>query len=205
MKNIFIFLVLFFTSKIVAQNDPKIAFQKSRYDLAMSHYKKADFVKALDLFSIASKIKPENELGKDAIKKVDTLKFMLRKNAMEKVVGTWKMMGDKPVWSVNANLNANENRMEEFVEITQSKILFYEMDIKTKEKKIIRTEDLSYYNKDESDDLFSAIILSDGTIWNCSLNAKEDMLHVVNIANQTEKGIEKITSDNPERFYSKVK
>ncbi len=69
MKNYLILVFMFFSVKNIAQTDFKIKFQKNEYDLAMSHYKKADFVKALDLFSIASKIKPENEIGKDAGKK----------------------------------------------------------------------------------------------------------------------------------------
>ncbi|MNG19310.1 hypothetical protein D3C84_1034550 [compost metagenome] len=83
--------------------------------------------------------------------------------------------------------------------------MFYELDTKTKAKKLIKSEDLAYYNKDQSDALFSAIILSDGTIWNCSLNEDSDILHVINIAKQTENGVEKIKADNLERFYSKIK
>ncbi|QOG04258.1 hypothetical protein [Flavobacterium sp. MDT1-60] len=205
MKKPLIFLVLLFSCTIIAQNDPKVAFQKTRYELAVSCYKKADFVKALDLFSIASKIKPENELGKESVKKVDCLKTMLRKSIMDKVIGTWKMNGDKPLWAVNAASNTNYKTIEELVEINQKQILFYELDTKTKAKKLIKSEDLAYYNKDQSDALFSAIILSDGTIWNCSLNEGADILHVINIAKQTENGVEKIKADNLERFYSKVK
>ena len=205
MKKPLIFLVLLFSCTIFAQSDPKTAFQKTRYELAVSCYKKADFVKALDLFSIASKIKPENDLGKESSKKVDTLKTMLRKNIMDKVIGTWKMNGDKPLWSVDAAANAAAKTVDELVEINEKQILFYEIDIKTKAKKLIKSEDLKYYNKEQCDALFSAVILSDGTIWNCSLNEAEDLLHVINIARQTQNGIEKITSNNLERFYSKVK
>jgi hypothetical protein len=205
MKKPLIFLVLLFSCTIIAQNDSKVAFQKTRYELAVSCYKKADFVKALDLFSIASKIKPENELGKESVKKVDSLKIMLRKNIMDKVIGIWKMTGDKPLWAVNAASEANSKTVDELVEINQKQILFYELDIKTKAKKFIKAEDLVYYNKDESDALFSAIILSDGTIWDCSLNENSDILHVINIAKQTENGVEKINADNLEKFYSKVK
>lgn len=204
MKKPLIFLFLLFASKIIAQSDPKVAFQKTRYELGISYYKKADFVKALDLFSIASKIKPENELGKEAVKKVDTLKNMLRRDIMQKVIGTWKMNGDKPLWSVDAASNTSAKTVEELVEINQNQILFYETDTKTKVKKLIKSEDLKYYNKEQCDALFSAIILSDGTIWNCSLDEGGDVLHVINIAKQTENGIEKITSNNLERFYSKV-
>ncbi|OXA77671.1 hypothetical protein SAMN05444397_102417 [Flavobacterium aquidurense] len=204
MKKSLIFLVLLFSCTVIAQSDPKVAFQKTRYELAVSCYKKADFVKALDLFSIASKIKPENELGKESIKKVDTLKTMLRKSIMDKVIGSWKMNGNQPLWSVNATNTNDTDGIDELVEINQKQILFYEVDTKTKAKKLIKTEDIKYYNKEESDALFSAIILSDGTIWNCSLNEDSDILHVINIARQTENGVEKIKADNLERFYSKV-
>jgi hypothetical protein len=204
MKKPLIFLVLLFSCTLIAQSDPKVAFQKTRYELAVSCYKKADYAKALDLFSVACKIKPENELGKESIKKVDTLKTMLRKSIMDKVIGTWKMNGDKPLWSVNADVPASTAK-EELIEINQKQILFYESDSKTKMKKLIRSEDLNYYNKEQSDALFSAIILSDGSIWNCSLNEDSDVLHVINIARQTENGVEKIKADNLERFYSKVK
>lgn len=205
MKKPLIFLVLLFSYTMIAQNDPKVAFQKTRYELAVSCYKKADFVKALDLFSIASKIKPENEVGKESIKKVDTLKTMLRKSIMERVIGTWKMNGDQPLWSVNGAKSVTPNTVDELIEINQSQILFYELDNKTKMKKLIKSEDLKYYNKEQCDALFSAIILSDGTIWNCSLNENSDTLHVINIAKQTENGVEKIKADNLERFYSKIK
>ena len=123
---------------------------------------------------------------------------------MDKVIGTWKMNGDQPLWSVNA-ANISAATVEELVEINQKQILFYELDTKTKAKKLIKSEDLVYYNNDQADALFSAIILSDGTIWNCSINENSDILHVINIAKQTENGVEKIKVDNLERFYSKVK
>ena len=60
-----------------------------------------------------------------------------------------------------------------------------------------------FYNKDESDSLFSAIILSDGTVWNWTIDENGRTLHVINIAKKTEKGVEKIETNNLERFYSK--
>ncbi|MNU00068.1 hypothetical protein D3C72_2430990 [compost metagenome] len=67
--------------------------------MAISYYKKAEFVKAIDLFSLAAKIKPENEIGKEAFKKVDTLRELLRKEILKQVAGTWKRIGNQPVWS----------------------------------------------------------------------------------------------------------
>lgn len=202
-KTYLIIIFLLLTVSIFAQNDAKAKFQKNKYELAISYYKKSDFKNALDLFSVASKIRPENEVGQESIKKVDTLKAILRKDIIDKAVGIWKMTGDKPVWAVKT-ADDSQKPTDELIEITQTKIVFYEQDKKTLAKKIIKTEDLVYYNKDKSDSLFSAIILSDGTIWNCEINDASNTLHVINIAKQTEKGIEKIESENLERFFIKI-
>ncbi|WP_029272832.1 tetratricopeptide repeat protein [Flavobacterium sp. KJJ] len=204
MKKPLILIILLLCFKSFAQNDPKIAFQKSRYDLALSCYKKADFKKALDLFSVASRIKPENEVGRESIKKVDSLKIILRKNILDKAIGTWKMAGDKPVWSSTATDNSTKE-IDEFVEITQNQISFYEVDKETKTKKLLHSEALVYYNKDASDAVFSDVILSDGTIWSCLLSEDSNTLHVINIAKKDETGVQKITSDNLEHFYTRVK
>jgi len=203
-KKYFTVIILLFAIKSFAQIDAKTKFQKNKYELAVACYKKSDFVNALDLFSVASKIKPENELGQESIKKVDTLKCLLRKNMIHKALGTWKLTGDKPMWAVKTTKDSQIKLVDEFVEISESKILFYEQDKKTLVKKITKTENLVYYNKDKSDSLFSAIILSDGTIWNCTVDDKSQVLHVINIAKQTENGIEKIQSENLERYYLKM-
>lgn len=205
MKKKLFFIVLLVSFKNFAQDNSKIAFQKSRYELAVSYYKKADFKKAIDLFYVASKIKPENEIGQESLKKVDTLKDILRENIMNQALGTWKMVGDKPIWAVSQTNSDAEKNFEELVEINQNEILFFEKNKKTQEKKLTKIEKLVYYNKEKSDAGFSDIILSDGTIWHCIINESSDELRVINIAMQGENGVEKIENNNIERFYSKVK
>lgn len=205
MKKKLFFIVLLVSFKNFAQDNSKIAFQKNRYELAVSYYKKADFKKAIDLFYVASKIKPENEIGQESLKKVDTLKNILRENIMNQALGTWKMIGDKPIWAVSQTNSDAEKDFEELVEINQNEILFFEKNKKTQEKKRTKTEKLVYYNKEKSDAGFSDIILSDGTIWHCIINESSDELRVINIATQGENGVEKIENNNIERFYSKVK
>ncbi|KAF2333673.1 hypothetical protein [Flavobacterium daemonense] len=203
MKNFPILIVLLLCFKGFAQTTPNIAFQKSRYELAVSYYQKADFKKALDLFSIASKLKPENELGKESAKKIDTLKTILRDDALNYIIGTWKLAGDRPTWAQTDE--TEKNQTEEVVEISKDKIVFYETDLKTHARKLIKTEDLKYYNKDASDASFSDIILSDGTIWSCLLNKESNILRVINIGKKNDSGVEKITTDNDEAYFVKVK
>lgn len=203
MKNTFVLIVLLATLQFFGQNDQKTAFQKNKYELAISHYKKAEFVKAIDLFSLAAKIKPENEIGKEAVKKVDTLRELLRKEILKQVAGTWKRIGNQPVWS-STIATTNQSAFDELVEIKENEILFYEVDKKTKVKKLLKTENLVYNDNNCNVSVFSEIILSDGTIWNCSLNEKSNILHVVNVAVKTEEGIQKIMNDNEESYYVKL-
>ncbi|AWK07118.1 hypothetical protein HYN56_23955 [Flavobacterium crocinum] len=203
MKKTFPLIVFLISLQFFGQNDPKTAFQKSKYELAVSYYKKADFTKAIDLFSLAANIKPESEIGQEAIKKVDTLREVLRKEILDQAVGTWKKSGNQPVWSSTAVNNENQSTVEELIEIKEDQILFYEVDKKTKTKKLLKTENLIYNDANNTVSPFSEIILSDGTIWNCSISEKADVLHVVNVAVKTEDGIEKIKSDNEESYYIK--
>lgn len=205
MKKPLFFIFLLIVSKTIAQNNSKTAFQKSRYELAVSCYKKADFKNALELFHVASKIKADVEISEESIRKIDTIKTILRKSVLNHALGIWKMAGDKPIWAVGQTGNYEEKDFDELVEITENEILFFEENKKTLEKKIIRTENLVYYNVEESDALFSDIILSDGTIWNCSINEKSDELRVINVGKKDENGVMKIESDNAERYYVKVK
>lgn len=205
MKRKLFFIVLLIAFKTVAQNNSKLAFQKSRYELAVASYKKADFKNAIDLFYVASKIKPDSEIGQESIKKVDTLKTILRENIMTQALGTWKMIGDKPIWAANQTSTATAKDFDEIVEIKQNEILFFEKNKKTQEKKLVKSEKLVYYNKEQSDAGYSDIILSDGTVWNCAINDAANELHVINVGKTGEDGVEKIVTNNIERFYVKVK
>ncbi|PBJ14421.1 tetratricopeptide repeat protein [Flavobacterium sp. ACN6] len=204
MKKTFLLIVLLMAFASYAQSDHKTVFQKNKYDLAVSYYKKADFVKAIELFSFAAKIKPENEIAQESIKKVDTLREVLRKEILDQAVGTWKKSGSQPLWATTSVAAANQTNVDEFIEINENEILFYEVDRKTKQKKVLKTENLVYNDKKCAVSLFSEIILSDGTIWNCSINQKSNVLHVINVAVKTKKGIEKIDTDNLESYYIKI-
>lgn len=204
MKKKFILIFLLSSLPFFGQNDAKTAFQRNKYDLAVSYYKKADFVKAIDLFSLAAKIRPENEIAKEAVKKVDTLREILRKEILKQAIGTWKRTGSQPVWAVGTENDANKSSVDEILEINENEILFYEVDKKTKVKKLLKTENLVYNDANSFVSVFSEIILSNGTVWNCSLNDKSNILHVINVAVKTEEGIEKIKSDNEESYYVKI-
>lgn len=205
MKKILFFIALLLASKTFAQNNTKTSFQKNRYELAVSYYKKADFKKAIDLFYIASKIIPENEIGIESFNKVDTLRNVLRENILTQTLGIWEMTGNKPVWASNKTSDSSVKTSDEFIKVSRTQVSFFEKNKKTQEMKLIKTEDLVYYDGAKSDSLFSNIILSDGTIWHCSINDSSTELHVINVAKKNKKGIEQIKDNNKEWYFVKVK
>ncbi|SEN89086.1 hypothetical protein SAMN05444671_2363 [Flavobacterium sp. CF108] len=205
MKNYLILIILLFSVKSIAQNATKETFQKNKYELALSYLKKSEYVKALDLFSVVSKIKPENEIGQESLKEIDTLKEILRKDILEKISGTWLVTGDKPIWTVTAHEDFKNQKVDKLVEVAQDKILFYEQDRKSKVKTLIKTEDLLYFNTDRSDSLYSAFILSDGRVWDCLLNEDNKVMRAINIAKYGKKGVKKITENNPEVYFVRTK
>ncbi|PIF30824.1 hypothetical protein CLU81_1275 [Flavobacterium sp. 9] len=204
-KLYFLIVILLLSIPIFAQNNSKITFQKNRYELAVSYFKKADFKKAIDLYYIAARVIPENEIGIASLKKVDSLRVILRERLLDQALGTWKKVGNKPGWAVDqASINAGKTS-DKLVEINKTQILYFEKNKKTQEKKLIKTEDLVYYNGENSEDAsFSNVILSDGNIWHCSINDSSNEMHVINVAKKDENGTEEIKSDNQERFYIKV-
>ncbi|MBP1223803.1 tetratricopeptide repeat protein [Flavobacterium sp. 1355] len=187
--------------KNFCQSNPKEAFQKNRYELAVSHYNKGEYTKALDLFSVAYKMNPENQFGKQSIEKIDILKSILRKDFLNKILGVWYFSGEKPTWAVKED---DHTTFTKLMEVSEDKIAFYEEDKKTKAKKLIKSEDLIFYDKNKLNSLFSAIILSNGDIWLCTLSEDAKILHAVNIASDNQDGVKKIDIDNQERFYTKV-
>jgi hypothetical protein len=204
-KLYFLIVILSLTIPIFAQNNSKITFQKNKYELAVSYFKKADFEKAIDLYYTASRIIPENEIGIASLKKVDSLRVILREKLLDKALGTWKTVGNKPGWATNQATNNAGKTSDDLVEVNKTKILYFEKNKKTQEKKLIKTEDLVYYNGENSEDAsYSNVILSDGKVWHCSINDSSNEMHVINIAKKDENGTEEIKSDNEERFYIKV-
>ncbi|SHH42007.1 hypothetical protein [Flavobacterium defluvii] len=205
MKNFLILIIFFCSVTTKSQNADKEKFQKNKYELAVSYLKKSNYIKALEQFSIASKIKPETEIAINSLQEIDTLKDILRKEILEKISGTWIMTGNKPIWTVDSHKEFKEKNNDELIEVNQDKILFYKQDRKSKIKTLIKTEDLVYFNNDRADDLYSAIILSDGKIWDYYLDENNTVLRAINIAKKGRKGVEKIETNNKEVYYTKAK
>jgi hypothetical protein len=149
MKNYAVLIVFLLAMQISAQSDVKKKFQKNRYDLAVAYYKKLDYTKAIDLFFVTYKIDPQSPIGLESNHIVDTLKTILRKELVEKVVGTWKKTGDQPSWATTEKSKVANAKKEELIVVTADKIVFYEYDLKTKARKLIKSEDLVFYDKED--------------------------------------------------------
>ncbi|MDX6183434.1 hypothetical protein SGQ44_13195 [Flavobacterium sp. Fl-77] len=204
MKNYLVIITFLFALQNYAQSDVKKKFQKNRYDLAVSHYKKLEYTKAIDLFFVASKIDPESPIGLESRQKVDTLKTILRKELVNHLQGTWRKTGNEPSWTTKEKSKISSTEKDELIVINDKQILFYEQNIKTKERKLVKSENFVFYDKEDLNGVFSGIILSDKTIWTYSVDDTAKTLQMLCVGEETQEGTKKIIVDNPEIYCEKV-
>ena len=205
MQNYFVFILFLLVFKTSAQNDSKAKFQKNRYELAISHYKNSDYIKAVDLFFLSSKIDPESPIGQESIQIADTLKTLLRKDLTDKLVGTWRKTGNQPEWVYIEKNEIIKKEYDEIMVITPNNILFYERNISTNETKLIKSEELIFYSKENLYNLHSQVIFSDNKIWTYLLDKDAKTLRTVNTGIDKKEGSERIVKDQQEVYYEKIK
>ena len=191
----FIFLISFFISfSSSAQNEKIIAYQKERFEYAISFFEKSEFEKAADLFSYVHKLNPENELGQFAFKKVDSLKPVIRKRFIDKITGKWKMIEN----------NSNSSQIDKYIIIENYQVSFYEQNKNSKEMNLIRIEKMKFIDQLGMNRSFTEFADSKKQIWSCLLDESTGILRVINTGDETENGRTETVCGNIEYKYEKV-
>ncbi|MCV9933448.1 hypothetical protein OIU80_14255 [Flavobacterium sp. LS1R47] len=202
MKNFTLFFILSFSIQSWSQSDQKMWLQKNKYDLAISYFDKNEFGAAADLFLFAYKIKPDSELGKISKNKFDSLKPVVRKKLIDKLVGTWKMNGNIPSWS-QRNLKSDKAENELMI-IDPDKISYYLQNNSTKEMKLIKTEEIIFYDSFEKNNHVKEILTSDMRLWSYYIDEYSKNLRAINTGRVTATGKTKIDLDNEEMYYERI-
>jgi hypothetical protein len=202
MKN-FTFLFLFlFSFQSWSQSDQKMWLQKNKYDSAISYFDKNEFAAAADFFLFAYKIKPDSELGKISKNKFDSLKPVIRKKLIDKLVGTWKMNGNIPSWS-HKNLKSDKIENELMI-IDADKISYYLQNKSTEEMKLIKTEEIIFYDSFEKNNHITEMLTSDKRLWSYYIDEYSKNLRAINTGKITDSGKAKIDLDNEEIYYERI-
>lgn len=202
MKKITLIFVSLFSVQSWSQSDQKMWLQKNKYDSAISYFNKNEFDVAADLFLFAYKIKPDSELGKISKNKFDSLKPVIRKKLIDKLVGTWKMNGNIPSWSQR---NLKREKIEnELMIIDSDKISYYLQNNSTKEMKLIKSEAIVFYDSFEKNNHVTEVLTSDMRLWSYCLDEDLKNLRAINTGKVTVTGKTKIDLNNEEIYYERI-
>ncbi len=195
MRKIFIIITFLISLQSFSQDAKIIAYQKERFEYATSFLEKSELENAANLFSYVQHLNPNNDLGKIASRKVDSLKPIIRKRFIEKISGKWKMVKDNP--------NLNFDGEDKFILIENHQMSFYEQVKNSKEIKLIRTENIKFIDQLGMNRSFTEIADSKKQIWRYLLNESTGVLRVFNTGEETENGRTE-SVDNIEYDYEKV-
>ena len=157
MKNSILIIIILISLKSFGQKNDADKYQNEWFEKAKFEIKKPDLVGALIMFYWAYENNPESELGKVCLKKIDSLKPLVRKEQIDKWKGTWK-------------LTNKESEKEYFLEISETEIKFYEKKNGSSEKKLVKTEKILFNEINYgSYPTYWELIFSDNQIWNFNI------------------------------------
>ncbi|CAA9196476.1 hypothetical protein FLA105534_01139 [Flavobacterium bizetiae] len=203
MKKITIAVLLLFTLNSWSQDDKKLWLQGNKYSLGLSYFQKKQFNKAIEPLLFAFKINSESEIGKKSKNIIDSLKPIVRKNFINKIIGTWSLSGNEPTW-VNKDLKAARDS-DSLMVISNQEISYYVKNIKTKETKLIKTDKIEFYEGFENDYSVTEMVNPDNELWMYIVDESSNSLHLIQTGTITSSGRKRIDIDNKEAYYSRIK
>jgi len=157
MKKAVLLIIMVFSLKSFSQKKDAEYYQKDWYAKAKIELQKSDLCTALVQFYWAYENDPKSKLGKVCLKKVDSLKPIIRENLIEQWKGWWKLKND-------------ESNNQYFLEITQTEIRFYEKKNDSRGKTLTRTEKILFNEINfGSYPTYWELIFADNQIWNFNI------------------------------------
>jgi len=203
MKKITIIFLLLFALNSWSQNDQKIWLQENKYNLGLSYFQKKQYNKAIEPLLFACKINPESEIGKKSKNKIDLLKPILRENLINKIIGKWNLNGSEPIWTRKDLKTAKQN--DTLMVITNQEIAYYVTNIKTKENRLFKTDEIKFYDGFDNTNSVTEMINSENELWAFIVDESLNNLRLIHTGNVTSSGREIIDIDNKESYYIKIK
>lgn len=201
MKKYFsiLFTLLFFQAW--SQEQKSTEYQKKIFDEANEYLKKSEYSSAAGAFQYVNELNPKNEIGKTALRKSDSLRPIARQKLKESLIGKWKLVETGSNWGME---KTKDTLIEKILIINESKFHFYEKNIKTKEMKLIKSEQMNF-SKGINENFYSyEFVFSDNKIWFFSVNPKTDKLRQVNTGEEKEIGRTEIVCGNLELYYNRI-
>ena len=203
MRNIFNIIIFLITFNSFSQENRKSEIQIERYNKALDFISEGINSKAMSYLYSAHFIIPNSEIGIKALGKYDSIKPHFRKELINKIQGTWRLTKYGTNWGFTNKNNLNEN--ENILEITKNELHFYEQNIDTKERNLLKIEKLEFAEPSGFYSSCTDITFSDNQIWNYSLKGSKDILYAFNTGQLTENSRTVMSCGNSENYYERIK
>jgi hypothetical protein len=197
MKKIILLIFLLVTSLNYSQETKSSKNQKYAFDEANRYLKSNQPEKASEFFYYTNKMNPKSKLGQIALKKGDSI---IHQKIKSKIIGTWTLFESGSNWGFK---DENKGPVKKILTITNDDFQFYEYDIETKVKKLVKTEKLAFEEyKDPNESSFD-FVFSDKSLWAFYFDKERNILRQMNTGEQTAEGRTEIVCGNSELNYIK--
>lgn len=130
--------------------------------------------------------------------RLDSLCAIEEQKLIDSISGKWKLERSGSNWGMDSE---NDSLTDKILIINSSHFLFYELNVKTKEMKLIATEKVNFLRKMIGKYCTREIVFSDSLIWAFSLNIETGELEQYNTGSRTETGRTYMVCGNLERYY----
>ncbi|WP_319591461.1 hypothetical protein [uncultured Draconibacterium sp.] len=208
MKMILPIILLFTVYFCIAQEaepEKRIAdFQNKWLKTAEESLQNNEIRNAYVAFSFVSIMDSLSEKGNIAISKADSLRPILRTKLIPKLIGTWKLKSTGSNWGMSEI--DKDSKKDKILIISAETLSFYEVNIRTNKRHLIRSERLKFNNIQSDFPSFSEFIYSDNQIWSYSLNNDDTILHMTNTGELNRNNSRTlIVCGNSELIYERIK
>ena len=201
MKKYILIIFLFSFSLMWSQKSKSLKDQKKIFEEAQESINKLDYASAIGFYTYVYNLNPNNDLGKKAKVKSDSLKSLPRKKYIESIIGTWKLNKVGSNWGFEKYKDSLNNRI---LIIEQYKLIFYEQDKLTNELKLIKSQDLNFLTSINEDNYSNEFLFSDNQIWWFGIDKNNSELRQMNTGEKTINGRTEIVCGNSELYYTKL-
>ncbi len=167
MKNLIILIIIFFSLNSFGQKNNANEYQKKWFSKGNVDLKNSELDSSLINFYQAYQYNPNSKLGTNYLKKIDSIKPIVRIDLIEKWKGTWELIND-------------ESNDKHYLVVSESEIKFYEKRKGDKKKILTQTEKIVFNEINYG--LYPAyweLVFSDNQVWNFNIleNIDENILH----------------------------
>ncbi|WP_310377420.1 hypothetical protein [Flavobacterium sp.] len=201
MKKYILTIILFSISQVWSQEWKAPGYQKKMFDEGKEYLSKLEYSSAAGIFQYVNELNPNNDLGKIAKTKSDSLKPIARIKLIVSIIGKWKLKETGSNWGFQ---NHKDSINDQLLIIEQNKFLFFEQNKITKELKLIKSENIRF-SKSTHESIYSyEFVFSDNQIWWFGIDKNNNQLRQMNTGEETEKGRTEIVCGNSELRYIKL-